>query len=327
MSFKAVEGQDRAVRLLKTALRAEKIHHAYLFSGLDGVGKKQTARELAKALNCSQPGPEGSCDQCDSCRKLEKGNHPDFLHLKPEGSQYIRIGQIRHLEDQINFPPYRGRFRISLIDKASNLKIEAANAFLKTLEEPPAGNVFILLVNDLGDILPTLVSRCLAIPFIPLSYSLITRKLKEQGLEEGEAQALSRLSGGSLGRALDFKEGGFWKKQEAWIQQLEGLDPRRLSSLLEGVKQWLGSREAMLEELEVGRVCLRDVLWFRLGWDQQVVHPAAWRERLAALAARHSETTWLKRLGLIDQAAEYLTVQANPQMTWEMLWIQMARAD
>lgn len=325
MSFQAIEGQERATRLLKLSMQTGKLHHAYIFSGLDGIGKKKTALELAKALNCRQPGPEGGCDLCDSCLKLEKGNHPDFVHLRPEGSQYIRIGQIRGLEEQINFPPYMGRVRLCLIDKASHLKIEAAHAFLKTLEEPPAGNVFVLLVNDLGDILPTLVSRCLAIAFIPLPFAVIARKLLEEGASAEEAASLSRLSGGSLGRALRYKQTGFWEKHQAWLEQLEVLSPHKSALLLEGIKKWLGSREEMLEKLEMGRVCLRDILGASLGLTENGELPPVQRDRVAALAARHPASVWLRRLALIDRTAEYLTGPANPQLAWEMLWLKMAR--
>ena len=326
MSFQAIEGQERAVRLLQQSLKTGKLHHAYLFSGLDGIGKKKTALELAKALNCRQPGPAGSCDQCDSCLKLAKGVHPDFIHLRPEGtSRFIRIDQIFNLEEQINYPPYMGGVRICLIDKASNLKIEAANAFLKTLEEPPAGNVFILLVNDLGALLPTLVSRCLAIAFIPLPFSLIARKLKEQGIDAEEAASLSRLSGGSLGRALQYKQTNFWEKHQAWLEQLEVLSPKNSALLLEGIKKWLGSREEMQEKLEVGRACLRDILGACLGLTDGGELPPAQSDRVKALATRHPASVWLKRLALIDRTAEDLAGQAQTQLAWEMLWLNMAR--
>ena len=325
MSFKSIEGQDRAVGLLQQSLKIGKVHHAYLFSGLDGIGKKKTALELAKALNCLQPGPEGGCDRCESCLKLDRAGHPDFIHLQPEGSQ-IRIEQIRRLEEQISFRPYLSRHRLCLLDKASEMNLFSASAFLKTLEEPPEGNVFVLLVNDPGELLPTLVSRCLLLQFRPLPEALITRKLREQGVAEEEARSLSRLSGGSLGRAVYWQEADFWKKPEAWIRQLELLSPLRISPLLENIKKWVGTREAMLEELEVGRICLRDILWIRLGLENRIVLSTGWKARLAALAGRHPEAVWLKQVALINQTAEDLIRQSNPQLTWEILWIKMARS-
>jgi DNA polymerase-3 subunit delta' len=331
MSFKDIQGQDRAIGLLRRALDRDKVHHAYLFSGPDGIGKKKTALEMAKALNCRQPGPEGGCDSCTSCLKIEKNCFPDLVHLKPEKTQ-ITIDQIRELEEQLTYPPFGGRYRLILLDKASDLNVWAANAFLKTLEEPPSGNVFVLLVNDPGQLLPTLVSRCLLVNFSPLSPDLISRILiTDQGSDPEKAQVISRVSGGSLGRAYHifekFSEEKSWDKNlESWLRQLESLSLGRLSPLIAGVKDWLGSREQMQESLEIGSTCLRDILWFRNGLDELVFLPAKHKERLKELAFRCPERTWLKGYDLITQAAQDLLRQVNPQLTWEMLWINLARA-
>ncbi|MBA4393754.1 MAG: DNA polymerase III subunit delta', partial [Desulfobacca sp.] len=211
MSFQLIQGQDRAIQNLKQSLQRDKVHHAYLFYGPEGVGKKITALELAKALNCDQPGPEGGCDQCPSCRKIDKQIHPDFLHIKPDRAN-IRIEQIRNLSQQLSYAPALGRSRLCLLDMASDLNEPAANAFLKTLEEPPPGTLFVLLVRDPGELLPTLVSRCVSIGFNPLPLALIAEKLMaEKGLAREEAQALSLVSGGSLGRAFEFLKINFWK--------------------------------------------------------------------------------------------------------------------
>lgn len=331
MSFKAIEGQDRAIGLLRRALDRNKFHHAYLFSGLDGIGKKKTALEIAKALNCRQPGPEGSCDSCEACLKIEKNCHPDLVHLKPEGLQ-IKIDQIRALEEQLAYPPFEGRYRLILLDKASDLNVWAANAFLKTLEEPPSGNIFVLLVNDPAELLPTLVSRCLPLNFSPLPPALISRKLiADRGSDPGKAQVISRISGGSLGRAFEFLENyagekSWDKRLDDWLRQLEALSAGSLSPLIAGIKDWLGSREQMQEVLEIGSTCLRDILWLRNGLEDFVYLPAEHKKRLYGLAFRCSESIWIKRYDLITQAVQDLVRQVNPQLTWEILWIKMARA-
>ncbi len=331
MSFKDIQGQDRAIGLLRRALDRDKVHHAYLFTGPDGIGKKKTALEMAKALNCLQPGTEGGCDSCTSCLKIEKNCHPDLVHLKPEKTQ-ITIDQIRDLEEQLAYPPFGNRYRLILLDKASELNVWAANAFLKTLEEPPAGNIFVLLVNDPGELLPTLVSRCLRLHFSPLSLDRISRMLiTGKGADPEKAQVISRVSGGSLGRAVHlfekFSEEKSWDKTlESWLRQLESLSLGRLSPLIAGVKDWLGSREQMQETLEIGSTCLRDILWLRNGLEDLVFLPASHKERLKGLAFRCPERIWLKRYDLITQATQDLLRQVNPQLTWEMLWINMARA-
>lgn len=324
MSFALIQGQEMALRNLKQALLKDKIHHAYLFSGQEGIGKKKTAFELAKALNCEQPGPEGGCDQCPSCLRIEKQLHPDLIHLRPEGAN-IRIEQIRNLNQQFSYGPVLGRYRLCLLDMASDLNESAANAFLKTLEEPPEGTVFILLVRDPGELLPTLVSRCISISFNPLSLSLIAQKLEEEtGLSPDEARALSLVSGGSLGRALRFLKVDFWKKQETWISHLEGLPQAGPAQLLEWAKSWLGSREEVQENLEIGQWCLRDIIWVRAGLEAKVSFPSHLRERVKALAFSRDENTWLKRLTLVNQAARSLNQNLNAQLNGEVLFIRMA---
>jgi DNA polymerase III subunit delta' len=325
MSFALIQGQDRAIQNLKKSLHRDKVHHAYLFSGPEGVGKKMAALELAKALNCDQPGPEGGCDQCLSCRKIEKQIHPDILLLKPEGAN-IRIEQIRNLAQQLSYGPALGRSRLCLLDMASDLNEPAANAFLKTLEEPPPGTLFVLLVRDPGELLPTLVSRCVSIGFNPLPLALIAEKLiDKQGLSLEEAQALSLVSGGSLGRAFEFLKINFWEKQEAWITQLEGLSRAGMAQLFSWAKSWLGSREETQENLEIGQWCIRDLIWVRAGLEEKVSIRPHLRERVCSLAFSLPENVWIKRLTLLNQAAVYSSQNVNAQLNWDVLFLKIAQ--
>jgi DNA polymerase-3 subunit delta' len=324
MSFALIQGQDRAVENLKQSLRRDKLHHAYLFSGPEGVGKKKTAIELVKALNCDQPGPEGACDQCPSCLKIERQIHPDFIHLKPEGAN-IRIEQIRTLGQQLSYGPALGRSRLCLLDMASDLNEPAANAFLKTLEEPPLGTFFVLLVRDPGELLPTLVSRCVSIGFNPLSLSLITEKLmKEKGVSREEALALSLVSGGSLGKAFQYIKTDFWKKQESWITQLEGFSQAGMAQLFSWAKSWLGSREEIQENLEIGQWCLRDLIWVRAGLEDKVSIQPHLKQRVRTLAFSLPDKMWLKRMTLLNQAAKYHSQNVTAQLNWEVLFLKMA---
>lgn len=326
MSFSFIQGQERAIANLRQFLQRDKLHHAYLFCGPEGVGKKKTALELVKALNCDTPGPEGGCDQCPTCRKIENRVHPDLIHLEPEGV-HIRIEQIRNLGRQLAYGPALGRSRLCLLDMASDLNEPAANAFLKTLEEPPPGTLFVLLVRDPGELLPTLVSRCVSIGFNPLPLSLIADKLvEEKGVSREEARALSLVSGGSLGKAFQYIKTNFWKKQETWITQLEGLSPAGMAQLLAWAKGWLGSREETQENLEIGQWCLRDLIWVGAGLEDKVSLRPHLIERVRALASSLPHTVWLKRLTLVQQAAVYNTQNVNAQLNWEVLFLKMARA-
>ncbi len=324
MSFSFIEGQERAVGYLKQSLEKDKLHHAYLFSGPEGVGKKKTAVELVKALNCQRPTDEGGCDQCPSCSWIDRGTHPDFIHLQPEGN-FIRIEQIRELTNQLMYGPVLGRSRLCLLDMASDLNDQAANAFLKTLEEPPANTFFVLLVRDPGELLPTIVSRCVVLPFHPLPLSLVEKKLiTEKGLAPEEARALSLVSDGSLGKALQYHTGDFRKKQEKWFGQLAGLAEAGIKRLFTWAGEWAGSREESQENLEIGQWCLRDLIWIRAGLEDKTAVPASLRERIKALAFSQPERVWLRNLVLLNRTAADLRRNVNIQLNWEVLFLKMA---
>jgi len=212
--FDPIIGHDRALAPLRRALAADRLHSSLLFHGPEGVGKRLSAFALAAALNCAQPEAEG-CGECSSCRRTLKGygeerlkspdqnrapaHHADVLYYAPRRRQ-IQIEQILDLCREAGFRPFEGRRRIFIIDPAERMNREAANALLKTLEEPPPGAVLIL-ISAQPDALPaTIRSRCQAIRFTPLPREELAALLTRQG--RAEAERLAALADGSVGRAL-----------------------------------------------------------------------------------------------------------------------------
>ncbi|MSU62276.1 MAG: DNA polymerase III subunit [Pedosphaera sp.] len=173
MSFVNFPGQGQAVELLQRSLSRGRLGHTYLFSGasLDDLGA--VARILAKTINCQKPTKHketgaaiDSCDSCASCRKIDGERHPDVQWLRPESkSRVITIEQIRELLQTINLKPTEASYKVAVIVAADRLNVQAANAFLKTLEEPPSRSVLILLSTDPQRILETILSRCLRLTF------------------------------------------------------------------------------------------------------------------------------------------------------------------
>jgi DNA polymerase-3 subunit delta' len=217
MLFSQILGQERAKAFLAQVMARDKIPHAYLFTGIAGIGKESTASALVTALNCLDPQAGDGCGRCRVCRTIQAKNYPDFLILAPDG-QNIKIDQIRSLTHQLGFAPVAGRFRLSFIQRAEKMTEEAANSFLKTLEEPPPRNIFILSATEPLDLLPTIVSRCQRVPFQPLSANLVQGWLMdEKGAERDRAILAARLSGGSLGTAIQMLEGDYLEKRSAWL--------------------------------------------------------------------------------------------------------------
>jgi DNA polymerase III delta' subunit len=167
-TWREINGQERVIARLRAAIAQDRVHHAYLFTGGAGAGKRKTALALATALNCLQAPGEG-CGECEACDKIEGGFHPDVVTLEREGAaQIIPIENIRQqVVARVGLPPHEARVRVFLIDEAAALQPAAANSLLKTLEEPPARTMFVLGTTSPDLLLPTIRSRCQRVVFAP----------------------------------------------------------------------------------------------------------------------------------------------------------------
>jgi len=197
--------QSAVTELLQRSLERDRLAHGYLFIGHALAELEAVARTLAKALNCLNPprrAPSGagldSCDHCDSCRRIDHNNHPDVLWVRPESkSRIITIEQMRDLMQTVNLKPGVAQFKIAVIVAADRLNPQAANAFLKTLEEPPARSILILLTTEPHRVIDTIVSRCLRLTFAGEAARL---NPEESAWLAGFSSAAARETGGLLGR-------------------------------------------------------------------------------------------------------------------------------
>jgi DNA polymerase-3 subunit delta' len=329
MSFARILGQEKAKRFLRQVIAGEKIPHAYLFTGIPGIGKTTTAIALTMALNCQEPVNGEGCGLCRFCRQLKSGNFPDFQAFGPVG-QNIRIDQIRELTRGLSFAPASGRYRVSVIHEAEKMTDEAANAFLKTLEEPLPGNIFILKATEPLDLLPTVVSRCQRVPFQPLSVQDMTEWLvREKGLEAERARVLARISGGSLGRALKMSEGDFLEKRREWVLRLVNL-PRlskiqALEMALEcadenkkGGSRASGRGEGGLEDmLAVWEGWYRDLLLVRAGGAEEGLINADFPQELKKMAKSYRINHLVDAVFMVDQAQRDLRRMRNSALVME----------
>ncbi|MEP7361526.1 MAG: DNA polymerase III subunit delta', partial [Chloroflexota bacterium] len=194
-----------ALGLVRRAVESERPVHALLLVGPTGVGKTTLAMDMAAGLLCLAADPRARpCRECAACHKVEHGNHPDLHRLAPEGAgQQIRVAQIQGLTSDLALLPLEGRVRIAIIESAHRMNIDAQNALLKTLEEPPARVVLILCADDSAALLATVVSRCARARLGPVGAEPITELLGERGLADASrAAALARLSAGRPGVAM-----------------------------------------------------------------------------------------------------------------------------
>lgn len=219
MAFKDIVGNERIKHILGSALQKQRVPNSLLFCGPEGVGMRDTALALAKALLCNAKG-EDACEVCPSCRSIkfdtDENRCPDFIAYTPD-KDVIKIEFMRELKELAYIKPMLGGRRVFIVDEAEKMNSEAANSILKVLEEPPPFTHIILITTNPDLILDTIKSRCRILSFSPISQFDIEKALRDKGLDEDKAKILSVLSRGNLEQALDMD----WaevleRRQAAW---------------------------------------------------------------------------------------------------------------
>lgn len=260
-AFEEIVGQERAVARLRRALRDRRVPHAYLFTGARGVGKSECARAMAQAQECRRLDDDG-CGSCDGCLKVRSDRHPDVLTLAvPEGRKRILIKQVRELQHGMAYRPFEGRCRVVLVPDAEIMTEEAANALLKTLEEPPEETHFILTSSQPKSLLDTIRSRCQELRFAPLPRAALTQRLREdEELGPEDARVLASLAEGSPGRAAELLEGGVLEERAVLVRRIASLSPARPVELLELSEAWYRERDRVPDRLDLLISWYRDLL-------------------------------------------------------------------
>lgn len=330
MSWSAILGQPLAVRLLRQAVSTNKVAHAYLFVGPQGVGKKLTAMELAKTRNCLSPRPDGSaCDTCLSCRKMaaEPPAHPDLSIVTPDG-RFIKTDQMRELQNEMYARPTEGRARVAIIDGAERLNPEAGNRVLKLLEEPPPYALFVLLTHNLAGVLPTIVSRCQVVNFPPLATDEVAAFLREQRqLDAGQARLYAALSGGSIGRAVELSDSPeiSQRRDEAYdlLRRLGELDDVELLAQAEALEKQKESLDAWLEMLTIW---LRDGLVLSQEAPERLAVNADKLPEARRLAIRYGASGLMAMLEAVSETRGRLMRNANTRLALDVMMLQLRQA-
>jgi DNA polymerase III subunit delta' len=365
-----IVGQDGAVERLRAALDGSRRPHALLFAGPRGVGRRTTALAYAAALLCGReqgpalpgldPPPREACGECEDCRALEAGTHPDFHLVYKEMARYHEDSQIRgRVMQELGIPvirrflldiadraPSRGRGKVFIVLEAELMSIAAQNCLLKTLEEPPRGVTIVLVCRQAERMLPTTLSRCSMVRFGFLPGEFVSSRLAEEGVEAQEAKFWSAYTGGSIGRAMELSRRGFYAVKRDVLDRLASLGPMgdvelgehlvKLtdrfadSAVAESKKQdgnlakSLASRQAAGAMLELIAGAYRDAMRVATGADLPIVH-ADQAQAIDAMAQAHEPAT----LGeIIEQLSEYerlLWRNVNAKYVWDNVVLTCAR--
>ncbi|MYB94371.1 DNA polymerase III subunit delta' [Candidatus Poribacteria bacterium] len=274
-------GHQHIVEQLQHTVASDRIAGAYLFVGPTGVGKETVARYFAQLIFCEKDAqPPTVCGACLACRKVDSGNHPDLQFIRPEGS-FLKIGQIRELQKQIIYEPLEASRKVYILTDVDRMNAEAENCLLKTLEEPPASSVLILLTSNIRALLPTTRSRCQILQF----HSMQTQELAEILVEKfsvapEQATALAIAADGAIGKALTQLEKGDALSEEV-PEILKETDPLAAFRLAEHFKD----NPETLGELVTW---YRDLLFLQQGVPSELITHIYSLEELQRIVPQYS---------------------------------------
>ena len=202
-NYSDIIGHEDIVRHFKSSIELGKVSHAYILNGEKGVGKKTLASVVAKSLQCESGEPD-PCGKCRSCLQAESGNQPDIIWVSHEKPGSISVGEIRtQMVNDVDLKPYSSRYKIYIVPDAQLLTVEAQNAMLKTLEEPPEYAIIMLLTNNMDKFLPTILSRCIVLNFRPVEpLDMIDYLVTNVGVDQEKARFCTDFAQGNLGKAV-----------------------------------------------------------------------------------------------------------------------------
>ncbi len=246
MYFKNIIGQEFAKKYLSNSINKNKISHAYLFEGMNGVGKNSLAKELAKTL-----------------LKVDNLiNSPDYISIEPEGAS-IKIAQVRKLQTDVLIKPHSD-YKIYVINKAERMTVESQNALLKTLEEPPAYVIIILITSNKDSLLDTIKSRCEVIKFLPIPFIETKKYLEDRGIEERKASILATFSRGSISKALELSDSAdFMLMREDIQNNIQILLEKNIVEILELPSKYDKYKDNIIEVLDIMINYFRDIMMLK----------------------------------------------------------------
>ena len=319
--FKDIVGHEQIIWHLKNAVSTGKISHAYMFNGEQGSGKKLLANLFAMTLQCEEGGTE-PCMKCRSCRQALTGNHPDIIRVSHEKPNTIGVEDIRgQVNGDIQIRPYNGKYKLYIISDADRMTVQAQNAILKTIEEPPGYAVLMLLANNADMMLPTILSRCVRLNLKAVKDGDIKEYLmKNMQIPDYQAEISAAFAQGNVGKAVKLASSDkFNEMKQDVLELLRYMDRMELYEIMDAVKRINAYREDMDDFLDLLTVWFRDVLLFKATLDAGSL---IFKDELPAIQkrARTSSYEGLEEIiRAIDRARVRLKANVNFDLVLELL--------
>lgn len=264
ISLNDIKGNSTSIKYLKRCLATERTHNSYLFSGPSGVGKALTAKAFVGSLVCKNKREEYiACGECSSCKRIDMNEHPDVIWIEPEKNCNIKIDEIRSAKEALSLKPYEAPLSVCVIVEAHRMTVEASNALLKLLEDPPGKAILLLITNKKELILPTVISRCSEVRFSSLPIKDVKEIIcRNTGINDKEAEFLSYFSGGAPGKALEMIENDVVNRKNEIIKFYKKI----LTSKNEWCNNWdKEDKDSLLEDIEILIMFFRDIVMLKEG--------------------------------------------------------------
>lgn len=324
-SFDEIIGHEKIKEHLRNAVKLNKISHAYIINGMQGSGKNMIADIFSKTLQCEKGG-DTPCNGCHSCTQAESGNHPDIIRITHEKPASIGVEDVRgQLVGDIQIRPYSGRYKIYIIDDADKMTVQAQNAILKTIEEPPEYGIIMLLTENADALLPTILSRCVRLDLTPVQDSLIKEHLMQKfGISEYDARFAAAFARGCVGRAeAVINSEVFVGIKENALHMLKYVSDMTVGELINSVKRINDYKGSINDYLDLLAMWYRDVLLFKSTNDANLL---IFKDELKTIRGQASVSSYegiQTVLTSIDKAKKRLNANVSFELVMELLFLTM----
>lgn len=332
MSFRDIIGHEHSIAALKATVAHGRLAHAYLFHGEASIGKRLTALRFAQALNCESTSDRkelDACGSCRSCRQINAHTHPDFFPIEPDPEQatpQIKIEQVREIEQQVMYRPLIGTRKIFLIDDADRMTIGAANALLKTLEEPPDHSLFLLISSRPAALPATIRSRCQALRFTtPARTQVEAALILQREIPPAEARFLAMVSEGRIGEALTSDTKGLRLRQKEFLELVQPQSLRSTTAILSAA-EGIAKADRAPDMLGWLARWIRDLVLVQVAGDRDQVFFVDQLAALEAYAHQADTDLLLDLLKDIETTEQNATRHLNLHMALETILLRLRDA-
>lgn len=319
--FASIIGHEQIIEHLQNAISTDKISHAYIFNGPDQSGKMSLAKSFAMALQCQQNTTEG-CMECHSCKQALSGNQPDIIYLQHEKPGTISVDDIRkQINGDIMVKPYASPYKIYIIDEAEKMNQQAQNALLKTIEEPPAYAVILLLTNNAESFLPTILSRCITLNLKAVPDDEIRSFLmKTYQIPDYKADICTAFAQGNVGKAIQLAGSeDFNEIKNSALQLLKRIREIELYEMMEAVKQISAYKLEINDYFDIMTIWYRDVLYYKATSD---ANHLIFKDEVYNIKTQASKSSYEgieTIIKALDKAKRRLNANVNFELTMELL--------